>query len=321
MIQFSNNFINTGGLPVKKMRVKYRERSESELMAREEVFPFDNDYVLKGLIPRKIYFLSFAVENDVGVSDWTREFEKMMPKESFPDCPKFTYDRQSTSSGCSSSLRPVDGDLPDRFDVKWLQPNDNGRPIEYYALKYYEVVRIFSGWKRISDYWEIFSSANDQLVQHLTKLKPNTTYEVDLRAKNSEGYSPSSKLVFRTSLSNDLGPYSFQEQITKAFTDFHLMIIIVLVSIVVVLIILDVILYIRYDFGFIFCICHGCSSSERRTVKKIKNSRSLNTAYSYHRPSAEIDPIMDINHKTEFNREFKAELENRLIRLPKHSAV
>ena len=337
LIKFNNNHMNTGGLPIKRMRVRYRERSETESMAREEIFPFDNDYILKGLIPRKIYFLSFAVENDVGVSDWTREYEKMMPKESFPDCPRFTNDRQSalatsavtinlaslttitTSSSCSSNLRPIDGDLPDRFDVKWLQPNDNGRLIEFYALKVYPVVRIFSGWNRIGDYRELFSSSNDQLIQHLTNLKPNTTYEVDLRAKNSEGYSPSSKLVFRTSLSNDLGASSFQEQITKALTDFHLMIIIVLISIVVVLILLDIILYIRYDFGFIFCICHGCSSSSerRRTVKKFKNSHSLNTGYAYHRPSTEIDPIMDINHKAEF----KAELENRLIRMPKHSAV
>lgn len=215
-------------------------------------------------------------------------------------------------------MRPIEGDLPDRFDVKWLQSNDNGRPIEYYALRVYPVVRIFSGWNRIGDFKELFSSSNDQLVQHLTDLQPNTTYEVEIRAKNSEGYSNPSRFVFRTSLSNDLGPSSFQEKITKALTDLHIMIIVIVCSILLALIILDVILYIRYDFGFLFCVCHGCSSTERRTVKKIKNSHSLNTGYSYHRPSAEIDPIiMDNNHKAEF----KAELENRLIRLPKHSAV
>ena len=322
LIKFNNqNGMNDGGLPLKKMRVKYRERNETDHMSRHEVFPYDNDYILKGLIPRKTYYLSFAIENDVGVSDWTREYEKIMPRESAPDCPKFTYDRQSSTSwnnvNCNTNLRPVDGDSPDRFDIKWLQANDNGRPIEYYTIKVYAVSRTINGWNRIGDFKELFSSSNDQLVQHLTGLRANTTYEIELRAKNSEGYSPSSRLVFRTSLA-DSNPSSFQEKISKAFTDFHLMLIIVLVSIVVVLIVLDIILYVRYDFGVLFCICHGCSSSERhRTVKKIKNSHSLNTGYSYHRSSTEIDPIMNTNHKAEF----KAELEDRLIRLPKHSAV
>jgi len=313
LIKFNNNNMNNGGLPIKKMKVRYRERSEPEHMARIEEFPFDNDYILKGLIPRSFYYLSFAVENDVGTSDWTREYEKIMPRESVPDCPKFTYDQHA--SGCVLSNRPIEGNLPDRFDVKWLQPNDNGRPIEFYVLRYYPVVRVLVEWNRIGDYKELFSSSNDQLVQHLTALKPNTTYEVELRAKNSEGYSPSSRFVFRTSLSNDIGPFTFQEQISKAFTDFHFMIIIVLISIVVALIILDIILYSRYDFGFLFCICHGCSSTETRTVKKIKNSHSLNTAYSYHRPSAEIDPIMDSQ-----KAEFKAELEYRL-RMPKQTVI
>lgn len=80
LIKFNNNNMNNGGLPIKKMHVRYRERSELESMARTEVFPFDNDYILRNLIPRKIYFLAFAVENDVGISDWTREYEKIMPK-------------------------------------------------------------------------------------------------------------------------------------------------------------------------------------------------------------------------------------------------
>lgn len=325
LIKFSNDAYRDGGLPVKKMRVQYRERNATDLSPIMEEFPFDNDYILKGLIPRRTYYLRFALENDVGVSDWTREFEKIMPKESVPDCPRFTYDRQSSAIStinlnnlnCNINLRPVEAEQSDRFDIKWLQPNDNGRPIEYYTIKVYPVVRVFSDWNRIGDYKELKASPNNQLVNHLSGLRPNTTYEVEIRAKNSEGYSPSSRLVFRTAFS-DHTVSSFQEKITKAFTDFHLMIIIVLVSIVVVLFVLDIILYVRYDFGVLFCICHGCSSSERhRAVKKIKNSHSLNTAYAYHRPSAEIDPIMDINHKAEF----KAELENRLIRLPKHSAV
>lgn len=330
LIKFNNNNMHDGGLTIKKMRVKYRERGELESYARQEVFPFDNDYILKGLTPRKTYYLSFSVENDVGPSDWTREYEKIMPRESAPDCPKFTYDQHRTTNtipttnlnnvNCEANLRPVDGDQPDRFDVKWLQPNDNGRPIELYKMEVYQVVRTYNQWNRIGDFKELPSLSNDQLIYHLTNLRSNTTYKIELRAKNSEGYSPASSLVFRTSSKSVSDASTIRDRVVEALTNFHVMIIVVLVSIVIALFILDIILYVRYDFGCLFCICHGCSSSERhRSVKKLKNSHSLNTAYSYHRSAVDdqIDPIMESNQKAEF----KAELENRLIRLPKHSAV
>jgi len=320
-IRIPSHIISDGGLTIKNIHIKYRERNETESMARTETFPFDNELILKNLRPRRTYYISASAQNDVGSSDWTPDREKMTPRESVPDCPRFTYSRQSAPTSAinrecgEKPKQPIDADQSDKFDIKWLQPNDGGRPIEYYALKVYPVVRTLDSWNRIGDYKEMFSASKDQLVHHLANLRPNVTYAVELRAKNEEGYSASSYLIFRTSVSND--PSSFQEQITKAFTNFQLMIIIVLITIAIVLLVLDIILYVRYDFGLIFCICHGCSSSDRhRAVKKMKNSHSLNTAL-YHRSSAEIDPIMGTNQ----NAEFKAELENRLIRLPKHSAV
>jgi len=321
-IRIPAHLLNDGGLPIKKILVRYRERNETEQMARVEEFPFDNEFILKGLLPRRTYYVSISARNDVGNSDWSVEREKPMPKETVPDCPKFTYPRQissmSNNQNCDAGQRPIDSDYPDRFDVKWLQPYDNGRPIEFYTLTFYPVRRSYESWYRVGDQKELFSSSNEQLVQHLTNLRANTTYHVELRAKNEEGYSSVSRLLFRTSLSNDIGPSTFHEQVTKAFTDFQLMIVIMLITIVVILIVLDIILYIRYDFGFLFCICHGCSSSDRhRAVKKIKNSHSLNTNYSYQRTPVETDRIMDTSQKAEF----KAELENRLIRMPKNSAV
>lgn len=71
--------------------------------------------------------MRFAARNDVGLGEWSDEMKIETPRESSPEPPKFI-----TPGGNV-------GTYPDRFQIRWTVPLDNGRKIDVFELRYFEV--------------------------------------------------------------------------------------------------------------------------------------------------------------------------------------
>lgn len=86
----------------------------------------DSPYILSNLIPRAKYQFSVAARNVVGDGPW-KTADYIMPEETVPEPPKIKTRDESLS------------EYPDRFEVRWEIPNDNGKPIQKYGIRYFRV--------------------------------------------------------------------------------------------------------------------------------------------------------------------------------------
>ena len=262
--------IHTGGLPLRRLHVRYRERIDPVHAMREHQWLADQVYLLEGLRPRAQYLLSFAFENDVGLGDWTEEIAKTMPEERAPDPPRLLNDH-------TDFMRPVQSPYADRFDVRWAAPNDNGRPIDRYVIKFYPAIRALNNnWHRVGDVREHTVSASDQLGFHLSSLTANTTYQLELFARNSEGYSSPALLVFHTGR-RVAGLAAFQQTFGWLHTDLRSMFYIVGAALLLTLVVADIVLYTRYDYGALYFVTHRLCAERSSHSHKDKTPDTANT--------------------------------------------
>lgn len=91
-----------------------------------KLYFLDTPYILSNLIPRAKYQFSAAAINVVGVGDY-KEAIYVMPEETVPE-PPIIKTKQETIS-----------EYPDRFEVRWDIPNNNGKPILKYGIRYFKV--------------------------------------------------------------------------------------------------------------------------------------------------------------------------------------
>lgn len=85
---------------------------------------------MSNLIPRAKYEFTAAAINVVGVGDYKPAIY-VMPEETVPEPPAIKT-RQETVS-----------EYPDRFEVRWDVPNNNGKPILKYSIRYFKVTALF----------------------------------------------------------------------------------------------------------------------------------------------------------------------------------
>merc|ERR1711881_518232 len=88
-------------------------------------------------MPATTYQLRFGAKNRVGFSQWGADQEITTPKRGKPEPPILS---KRTSEG-----EIVDGDIielssPDRYQVFWDLPEDNGLSIDYFQLTTYPVI-------------------------------------------------------------------------------------------------------------------------------------------------------------------------------------
>ena len=115
------------------------------------------------LINGTTYEVQVRAANSVGESDWSESGKGTTP--GVPDAPAAPWE-----------VRPGDGELV----VRWLAPEDNGAPIEYYKLRI----------RADGEKWNILFVPDDgRIFAQLTGLINGTTYEVQVRAANSVGES------------------------------------------------------------------------------------------------------------------------------------
>ena len=135
-----------GGLPVTRYHVRYTELYNGQVLQdprewKTISWPANSQiYYLDNLRGRTVYELRFSAENDVGKGPESEPIREELPDESQPEPVQIIQDDPARDANS--------GDLLSRysrsFTLKWSQPQDNGRKIESYEIKYYKVITFTS---------------------------------------------------------------------------------------------------------------------------------------------------------------------------------
>ncbi|XP_013782642.1 fasciclin-2-like [Limulus polyphemus] len=250
-----------GGMPILAYMVKYREESDLPEDAEIMEWKAGTIYTLESLKPRATYKFQFAVKNAVGTGMWTEENSWTMPAESAPEPPTIISPPGNEST------------YPDKMEIKWNINEDNGKPIQYFQLRYFKVKRENDEKKIWKQYGKdkVINIKEDWESGHftITGLEPNSYYKVELRARNEIGFSQDETMIFRTALgimdSDQKAPIA-QEDVPTA-----VIIAVVVLLILVILIVIDVTCYFRYHWGVLYFLRNNAcgKSSEDKSKEAI----------------------------------------------------
>lgn len=90
----------------------------------------DSPYILENLDPQTMYAFRFAAKNKVGYGEWSREETHTMPKRAAPEEPFIIAKTEN---------KIVTSSYPDRYELLWSAPPNNGEPIDYFEIAFYPV--------------------------------------------------------------------------------------------------------------------------------------------------------------------------------------
>lgn len=201
--------VDNGGLDIEAFAVQYKLAGEpwSE-HSKQRVWPVggqntyydlhdsglhintDSPYILENLEPQTMYSFRFAAKNKVGYGDWSREETHTMPKRAAPEEPFIIAKTEN---------KVVTSSYPDRYELLWSAPPNNGEPIDYFEIAYYPVRNSSNGQLTEAGQLVRTQVAYPANVRYEMKnLKPDTLYRVELRAHNVIGFSAPAEIVLRT---------------------------------------------------------------------------------------------------------------------------
>lgn len=249
---------NTGGMPITHYNMKYKLADQKDDPVKEETWEKDAPYILSNLIPRAKYQFSAAAINVVGVGDY-KEAIYVMPEETVPE-PPIIKTRQETIS-----------EYPDRFEVRWDIPNNNGKPILKYGIRYFKVERGLKEWTQVEKAVERNVDA-DFLNFVMSGLMPDSYYKIEIRATNEIGNSLPESVVIKTSKgeTNDGHTSLPDEELPIA-----IIIAIVLVALFITLVILDVTCFFRYHCGLLYLMRYRtCGRSPEKVQASMEEGRA-----------------------------------------------
>lgn len=231
-----------GGLPIRAFIVQYHEENEPYDDARMNEWSEGSLYILENLRPKTAYKFRFAARNDVGLGEWSDERRMVTPEESAPEPPKFI-----TPGGNVSTY-------PDRFQIRWTVPLDNGRKIDFFELRYFEVEKKNGMWRRVGEVTskDIRDWENAPMYE-MIKLKANTYYKVEVRAHNDIGFSVDATMLFQTAAGSEHDHESdgYHGAVPSALSTGAILAIIIAV-VLIILIVIDVVCFVRYKWGVVF---------------------------------------------------------------------
>ncbi|XP_059484777.1 fasciclin-2 isoform X2 [Neocloeon triangulifer] len=297
-----------GGLPTRAYAVQYREDRRNWNEALNKTWPVDSPYILEGLEPQKSYSLRFAARNDVGFGNWAADDHVTMPKRSSPEEPKIITSQVLDGVSMSPYL--------DRFELRWRIPPDNGEPIERYEIKYCEVRNSTDGWVSEGGCRDLELPANGPPTFHMTKLRPNTHYKVELRARNIIGYSTPGQVIFKTARDpTKTGPEPIVEAREPALSSGALIGVIV-AGLFVVFVIVDISCFIFNKTGLTHLITSQCGSKQRMDEEMNRNAEKEPL-------KGPVVLINDDSLKKDTEVEYDAKVDGARIMVvpPRHSAV
>uniref|UniRef100_A0A1W7RAL5 Fasciclin-2 n=1 Tax=Hadrurus spadix TaxID=141984 RepID=A0A1W7RAL5_9SCOR len=232
-----------GGLPIHTFVVEYRETKEPEESKVEKEWNEGSSYILENLKPRVQYTFRFAARNDAGIGEWSQKMDVTMPAESSPESPKFLIPGGNVSR------------YPDKFEIRWTLPLDNGRKIDYFQLRYFQVTKDGNDWTIIGKAkMEEIRNWNRAPRFELKSLNPNSYYKVEVRAHNEIGFSQDATIVFRTAAGRDLGKEGVGDGSIGSASSLPMaaMVAIIVILLIIVLVTIDITCYLRYQWGLLY---------------------------------------------------------------------
>ncbi|KAF8774755.1 Fasciclin-2 like protein [Argiope bruennichi] len=251
---------NTGGLPITHYIMKYRNANDPEQNSVLVEWAKDTPYILSDLKPRAKYHFSVAARNVVGDGPW-KNADYIMPEETVPEPPTIITEQETISN------------FPDRFEVRWEVPNDNGEPITQFEVRYFKVERGINGWSQKDKAIErIIRSWESNPSYELVGLYPDTYYKIEIRATNKIGNSLPESVVIRTRAGevND-GHTSMLDEPTVSLP---VIIAIVLVALFVVLVILDITCFFRFHCGLLYLLRYRTCGRSSEKMQGVEEGRA-----------------------------------------------
>lgn len=190
--------VDNGGLPVKNFVAQYKEDRVSWEEHRLKSWQVDQQlFTIEGLEPMRTYYVRFAAENEVGLGDWAQERPETTPRRSAPESP--TIMNPNDGNGVAITA------YPDRFELFWKVPPDNGERIEQFEISYQPVrnltinkgTQVEVEWDPVGQKLEAVKAFGETRYV-MRNLAPGTYYKVELRARNKIGSSSAAEIIIKT---------------------------------------------------------------------------------------------------------------------------
>jgi len=196
---------DTGGLPIDSFAAEFKESTQQWDNAKRRVWPASPNgfYILENLQPRTTYDFRFGSKNLVGFSEWGAGKQLTMPQRGPPEKPRINILGKSLENDVLNLTSP------DRYELSWFIPEDNGELIDFFEVSFYPVTYDPSQltWNRRGDLFRTEIPHPGNVRYLITNLYPNTYHLIEIRAHNNFGFSPSSRLVIKTARDpNQPGP-------------------------------------------------------------------------------------------------------------------
>jgi len=187
---------DNGGLPVRSFVAQYREDRKTWEEHKLKSWPVDQQlFTIEGLEPMRTYFVRFAAENEVGLGNWALERTETTPRRSAPESPII----QNEVNGVAITA------YPDRFELIWRVPPDNGERITAFHISYVPVRNLtIQRGTQVEYEWDPVgqklteTKALGEPRHMLRNLAPGTYYRVEILAENSIGKSAPASIIIKT---------------------------------------------------------------------------------------------------------------------------
>jgi len=191
---------------------------------------------------------------------------------------------------------------PDRYELSWFIPEDNGELIDFFEVSFYPVTYDPSQltWNRRGDLFRTEIPHPGNVRYLITNLYPNTYHLIEIRAHNNFGFSPSSRLVIKTARGS--GDYStlppFQEAAIPVGAIIGAIVAILLLGFILV----DLTCFKINQTGITYMVCRRARKkhsrinknnkrqSERKGPPPILKEQTLNGQNNHHQ---EKDPLIE----------------------------
>ncbi|XP_076169272.1 neural cell adhesion molecule fasciclin 2 isoform X2 [Ptiloglossa arizonensis] len=259
-------------LPVRYIVVQYKEDMQTWTEAQNKTWSVGSLYVIKGLKPQTPYEFRFAAKNKVGMGNWGAFHRETTPGKTFPNEPKIvTSDNEYDVSKYNH-----------QYELSWLDPADNGEPIDMYQIRYCQIKRVSGEWKELENTCETVD-VKSRTRHWLKNLYSDTFYKVELTAHNAMGFSKPGLAKFKTARGVDTTVVHHEGPLISSAA----IIGIVIAVLFIIIIVIDVICCCAHKTGIIYYICER---SRRKPVDE--EDAKLGSLYGWRFPLPYCDQKM-----------------------------